>query len=491
MKKIIALILVLVMVVAICGCGKEDQPAAQELQTQIVESANIDGVFSVGYSRKDITPKEAVPISGITASSTDRMSTSVHDSLQVTCIAMTDENGETALFFTVDLQRPDVDIFDYVALSLNQQLGIPEDRMFFTATHTHSGPDTYNTTVPAIATYNLMVLEQSVAAGIEALEDRKPAELYLSQIETESMNFVRHYTNELEDGTLLYWGDQYRVGIASVDTTTKHVSEADPTMYVVRIAREGDKDVVMVNWRAHPHLFTTSSSYKLSADFIGAFRVAMENLYDCEFAYYQGAAGNVNNKSKIASEQRTSDYGEYGRIMAEYVLEAMKNETRVENTTIQSRQNQRVFEQNHTTDHLVSYATICRNMWKQGYSNAEATAYGEQYGVYGPVAAASIISRAKKGETITSELNAIVIGDQLCIVTAPHELFDTNSVWLEGESPYAMTLTFGYTNGMNGYVPSAAAFEYGCYEANCSNLMPGGGELIQEEFLAMLNDMAQ
>ena len=491
MKRIIALLVILVLVLGICGCDRK--PEAQEGSTKLTRDGTVPQVdtFSVGFGRMDITPLEAVPISGSAANSTDRMSTTIHDFLKVTCIAMTDENNNTVLFFTFDLQRPDVEIFDFVAMALEQQTGISEENIYFTATHTHSGPDTYNDSFPAIANYKALVLNQAVEAGIAALEDRKPAEIYYSQVETEGMNFVRHYYYLDENGEPYYFGDQYHTLKARYDKNTYHMAEADSTLYVVRIAREEEKDIVMVNWRAHPHLFTSASSFKLSADFVGAFRTSMETLYDCNFAYYQGAAGNVNSTSKISGEARTRDYGEYGVIMANYALEAMKTEKKLENTTIQTRQNQRVFEQNHTTDHLLAYAKICRQMWKNGASNAEATEYGEQYGVDGPVAAGSIISRASQGATITSELNAVAIGDTLCIVTAPHELFDTNSQWLEGESPYEMTMTFGYTNGMNGYVPSAAAFEYGCYEANCTNLMPGGGELIQEEFLVMLEDMYQ
>lgn len=489
MKKWIALVLSAIMVLSICGCGKTETPAAQEAQTQIVETVDITGKFAIGFGRMDISPKEAVPISGITANGTDRMSTSIHDTLYVSCIAMTDENGDTRLLMSWDLQGSYAEVLDSIRTLISQDVNVPLENITLTAIHTHSGPAVRDNTVAYMAEYRTMLGVQCIEAARAAMADRKPAEVYYSQVEVEGMNSIRHYTNELEDGSLIYWGDQYRVGTCSVNTTTKHVAEPDRTMYIIRFQREGDKDVVLANWRAHPHLFTSSSSYRVSADFIGAFRTAAEAYYDCYFTYFQGAAGNVNATSKISGELKTKDYGEYGHIMAEYMLQAMENETKVETTTIQSRQNQRVFEQNHTTDHLVAYATVCRRMWQTGSSNAEATAYGEPYGVYGPVAAASIISRAKKGATITSELNAFAIGDQICFVTAPHELFDTNSVWLEGQSPYDVTLTFGYTNAMNGYVPSAAAFEYGCYEANCTNLMPGGGELIQEEFLVMLNDM--
>ena len=490
MKKWIALLLVAVLVVSVCGC-KSTQEGTQTTGTKLERNGTLPPVegFQVGFGRRNITPTAAVPISGITANSTDRMSTTIHDTLYVSCVAMTGSNGETVLFMTWDLQGTYATVLDIIRKTISEQTGIPLDNVLMTATHTHSGPAVTSNEVAYMEEYRGMLGAQSIEAAFDALEDRKPAELYYSQVETERMNSIRHYVNVQDDGELLYWGDQYRVGVASVDETTTHAYEADPTMYVVRIVRKGAKDVVMVNWRAHPHLFTSSSSFRVSADFIGAFRTAMEMMYDCQFIYYQGAAGNTNSISKISGEMQTTEYGEYGRIMAEYAMEAMKNETKLEGSTVQTRVNHRVFEQNHTTDHLVPYAQICRQMWEDGYSNAEATAYGEQYGVPGPVAASSIISRSKKGKTITSELHAIAIGDQICIVTAPHELFDANSQWLEGVSPYDMTLTFGYTNGMNGYVPSAAAFEYGCYEANCTNLMPGGGEQIQEEFLVMLEDM--
>lgn len=491
MKKWIALLLVLVMALSVCGCTDASQAETQTGTTKLARDGTLPPVegFQVGFARKNISPIAAVPISGITAKSTDRMSTTLHDTLYVSCVAMTGSNGETVLFMTWDLQGTYATVLDIIRNTISEQTGIPLDNVLMTATHTHSGPAVTSSAVAYMEEYRGMLGAQCIEAAFEALEDRKPAELYYSQVETERMNFVRHYSYEDEDGNLQYFGDQYRINNQVYDDTTKHASEADPTMYVVRIAREGDKDIMMVNWRAHPHIYTSSSSFRVSADFIGSFRTALEMMYDCEFIYFQGAAGNVNNKSKISGEAQTTEYGEYGRIMAEYALESIKNETKLEDTTLQSRVNHRAFPANHSEDHLVGLAMQCRAIWDNGGSNSEATAFGEPYGIYGPIHAGAIVSNAKLGETITSELHAFALGDQLCIVTAPHELFDTNSVWLEGQSPYDMTLTFGYTNGMNGYVPSAQAVEYGCYELNCTKIMPGSGEVIQEEFLALLEDM--
>ncbi len=493
MKKCIALLLIAVMTLSLLGCsGQKEQPqqAAAEGGEYVWDGTTpeVEG-FQVGFARKNISPTAAVPISGITAHATDRMSTTLHDTLYVSALAVTGSNGETVLFMTWDLQGTYASVLDTIRDMISSETGVLRENVLMTATHTHSGPAVTNTDVAYMEEYRAMLGAQCIAAAKEALLDRKPSELYYSQIETERMNFVRHYSYVDANGELQYFGDQYRINNYVFDETTKHASEADPTMYVVRVAREGDNDVVFVNWRAHPHLYTSSSSFRVSADFIGSFRTALEMMYDCEFMYFQGAAGNVNNKSKIAGEAQTFEYGEYGRIMAEYVMESMKNETKLEDTTLQARTEIKDYPANHSEDHLYSIALQCRAIWDNGGSNSEATAFGEPYGVYGPIHAGAIVTNSKLGETITDELHAITFGDQLCIVTAPHELFDTNSVWLEGESPYDVTLTFGYTNGMNGYVPSAQAVEYGCYELNCTKLMPGSGEVIQNDFLAMLNEL--
>ncbi len=492
MKKWIALLLIVVMTLSVLGCSKQDgQQQAAAADGEFVwqgVTPEVEG-FQVGFARKNISPTAAVPISGITAHATDRMSTTLHDTLYASALAVTGSNGETVLLMTWDLQGTYANVLNAIRDLISSETGVPRENVLMTATHTHSGPSVTSKDVAYMEEYRAMLGAQCIAAAKEALLDRKPAELYYSQIETERMNFVRHYSYVDENGQLQYFGDQYRINNTVYNETTKHASEADPTMYVVRVAREGDNDVVFVNWRAHPHIYTSSSSYRVSADFIGSFRTALEMKYDCEFMYFQGAAGNVNNKSKIAGEAQTSEYGEYGRIMAEYAMEAMENETKLQDTTLQVRHETKNYPANHSEDHLLGIAMQCRAIWDNGGSNSEATAFGEPYGVYGPIHAGAIVSNSKLGETVTDELHAITLGDQLCIVTAPHELFDTNSVWLEGQSPYDMTLTFCYTNGMNGYVPSAQAVEYGCYELNCTKIMPGSAEVIQQDFLAMLNDM--
>ena len=92
MKKWTALLLIAVMVVSLIGCGQESATeqttavtaAATETATdttttepadeaEVVAPVDIEGKFAVGFARADISPTEAVPISGITANGTDRI----------------------------------------------------------------------------------------------------------------------------------------------------------------------------------------------------------------------------------------------------------------------------------------------------------------------------------------------------------------------------------------------------------------------------------
>ena len=89
------------------------------------------------------------------------------------------------------------------------------------------------------------------------------------------------------------------------------------------------------------------------------------------------------------------------------------------------------------------------------------------------------------------ELNAFAIGDAVAFVTAPDELFDTNIVELEEKSPFAMNFAMTLTNGHMGYLPSAIAWEYTCYETDVTTYVPGTGEQVRDTFLTMLESIAE
>ena len=509
MKKLIVISLVLAMVMAMCGCGEKattqttategattatdvvapttETPTEQDAVVNIADVPGIEGKFSVGYARIDITPQTSVPMAGFGRTS-QRMTRVVRDNLYATSVAMRDEEGTVVIFLSMDLQRASNITVDAIRPVVSERTGIPMDHIMLHGTHTHSGPDLNNTKEPLLAAYIEYLNPRLEQVIYESIADLKPAEISYGSIETIGLNFVKHYQHTTADGEVKYFGDNF--GTQVLDSTTKHVTDADPTMHMLQITREGEKDIVMVNWRTHPTLTGGSTKYDLSADLVGTFRLALESQIDCEFIYFTGASGNINAKSRITAEMAALDVDHHGALMAADAIECLKNMKKTETTKLQTKQIVLDMETNHTTDELLVYAKQVNAMWSQGATFAECAAFGEPWGIRSPYYAGSIISRATRPETMDVELNTITIGDEIAICTAPNELFDTNSVYVEEHSPYAMTMTFGYSNGYRGYIPSAFGWEYTCYESDCCYFLPGCGEQIQDTFLSMLDSLA-
>jgi len=93
------------------------------------------------------------------------------------------------------------------------------------------------------------------------------------------------------------------------------------------------------------------------------------------------------------------------------------------------------------------------------------------------------------GETHTTEVQALAIGDDLAIVGLPGEIFADLGLDLRARSPFPYTLVLGLANEAIGYVPSRHAYAEGGYEPTSSRLQPGGGERLVAEALALLTGM--
>ena len=479
MKKLIAILLLLAMVLALCACGNKEA-TEETIQTST-------DVFSVGYARVDITPQTSVPMAGFGRTS-QRMSRNIRDNLYASAIAISDGTGETVIILQMDLQRASNITVDVVRPMVSVETGIPQDNILLHGTHTHSGPDLNNTKEPSLVAYIDYLNPRLIQVCLDALNDMKPAEMYYGSVETNGLNFVKHYKHTTASGEVKYFGDNF--GTQVLDATTTHATEADQTMWLLQFKREGDKDVILANWRAHPTLTGSSTSYNLSADYPGTFRLALEAQYDCYLTYFNGAAGNMNAKSRISSEMAAADVDQHGALMADYALQALQNMTKAETTNIGIKQTVLDMECNHTTDNLLLMAKQINAMWNQGATFSECAEAGKPYGIRSPYFAGAIISRSQRGESMDVELDTLTIGDEVAICTAPNELFDTNTVYVEEHSPYAMTMTFGYSNGYRGYIPSAIGWEYTSYESDCCFFLPGCGETIQDTFLSMLNELA-
>ena len=476
MKRFLSIILAVFILLTFIGCGSE-QDNVNELQTP-------EG-FSVGFGRTDITPEISVPLSGF-GNTSMRMSNRILRKLYSTCVAITDETGQTILMLSIDLQSVGGAVLSARPV-ISQATGIPEENIYLCATHTHAGPD-FSSSEPSIATYIAQLVPAICQSAYDALADRKSAQMFTGSVETEGLNFVKHYQYTQPDGAMAYFGDNF--GDSVIDDSTKHTTEADHTMHLVKFQRQEGKDVILANWRAHPLLDGAANKLDVSADYVGAFREAMELSVDCHFAFYQGAAGNINSSSRIPQEVRTKDGAEYGALLTGYALDGIKNLTQVTDTTIRISQNKLTAEINHDTDMLAGGAAVVRSVWGATNDAAQTLEAGKPFGIRSPYQANAIINRSNMGITDTMEVSAASIGNQFALVSVPCELFDSLSHQVEAAADFPTVFTLGYTNGYYGYIPSSLGFEYTCYESDVCWFKPGIGETLRDTMIELLQQLA-
>lgn len=473
MKRLFALILCLLTVASLAACGGAESTPA-ETTAPSSPATEPAAEFSVGYGRVDITPSLGVALQGF-ANPADRLATNVLDPLYVTCTALRDPNGNTALLIGIDSIRTERKVFLSVSRKIEKELGVPQDQIFYSSTHSHSTPDS--------GTYDNV--GTALEAARMAIEDLKPAKMYITKTNTEGINFVRHYY--MDDGSVV--GDNY--GIATGKKYAGHVSDADTEMRLIKFVREGGKDVVLMNWQCHATWTCTKDSGALatdiSADYIANCRTTIEKKADCHFAYFNGAGGNLSPKSRIASENKAKTYNEHGKIMADTALSALNNmqevqtgEIKVINKTIEGKIRK-------TTAEFAAAAAAFQEVYNNGGTTEEAIIASG--GIVNSIYAVNAMgTRAGMGDTEDIHLIAMSIGDVAFCGVEP-EMFDSNGVDIRNGSPYEMTFILGYCNGKNGYIPNAKGYETGCYEMDNGYYEAGTGELLASEYVSMLKEL--
>lgn len=450
----------------------------------------MENTFRVGFSRIVMNPDESIPLTGY-SNEAKRYNQAITEDICATCVAITDEEDTTVLIVQADFCT----MFDAMGENfrtwIHEATGVPMDRIYAAATHTHSAPGVAKDELPCIQRYLEKVKKIVPQCAVEALADRKPAKIATGSIEIPGMNFIKHYkARDNVTGEISYIGDQFGTQVGK--TLMEHATQIDPTMHLVKFTREGGKDVVLANWRAHPHFSGGYKKFDLSSDFIGVFREALEFAASCHALYLQGASGNVNSASRFPAERRFTNQRSFGTALAAYAAEGLdKHMTQVPAGKLKTAQLEFHGEINHTMDHLADQAWAFREAWNTTFDWSLYAEEALKLGIRSPYHAGAIKwnSLRNKEEHGKMILNAVSIGDALAFVTFPGEMYDSVSVRMEENSPFKTTLMLGYCHHHIGYLPSAVAYKYTSYETDITRFQAGTGEEVADTYVKMLKEL--
>lgn len=448
--------------------------------------------FSAGYGRVNITPRDEegnllpVPLAGY-GDTEHRLAETVDADIYVTATAITDESGRTVLLMAADLSGlSDATLAQYIP-HISYMTGVPQGDIIITCSHTHSAP-AITSSLPIIVQYKQTLPDLFAQAAIDAMNDRQAATMETGSFEVtggknnSGLNFTRHYKYQDADGNWLYSCDNFGERDLDNQINAQHVTQADPTMYLVKLAREEGKDILMINWRAHPTMTGGTTQTVLSSDYVGALRDVMDVQTDMSMIFFQGAAGNINATSRLSWEKHGYTFREYGQVLNDQIVAAMDGGcmTETEPGLWQVDNHTYTATVNHTDDDRLEEAQAFVEEYYETFpgnqeSQSVRLAWCAERGWTCVFEASSIVRRAGLGETAQMSLNALSLGDSLGFYTAPGELFDTVSVEMESASPFDMTICLGYSMGTHKYFAydpnNGGAMTYDSYEGFNSNYL--------------------
>ena len=460
MKRALAIILTLVLVLGLCACSSSGSGEKK-----------MEGLH-VGYARESIMPEKSVGMAGY-ADHRTRGSTGFLDIMYTTCIAFV-EGDEKVLIFTEDLLGKERKYVNAAREMLTTATGIPGDHIMFADTHNRNGPAFY----PAGLNFEeyLPVYMAAVKAAAEAaLADIAPASLYGTKTELPGMNFVRHYIEHDGDYT------SQNNGTFVLDDTKGHVRDADPEMVLMKIDREGDdkKDIMLMNWAAHPCTTGKKNYTLLSAEYIGVIRDTVEAQTDMLFAFFQGAGGDVVVDSPIPSLAHNLDRVEYGEALAKSAIDAMPNLEKIEGSGIKVSHQMKEYGANvYGLERLEEAKAVV------AIPNAtRETAHA--HGLDSLKECTGIVGREGQKATNEMELDAIYVAGA-AFTTVSWEMFSQTGKYIKDNSPFEYTMVLSCANGKDGYIPISEAYDYPCYELFVSNFVKGTAENAADELIGML-----
>src|SRR5437667_10353491 len=259
-----------------------------------VRAESSSPAFKVGTAKRDITPKEPVPMWGYGARH-DALSTGALDPLYATALVLLADTNKLAIV-GLDLGRsPSEKSLQIIRQRIKADCGI--EYSFIAGSHTHHGPvleladeeGKGKGKFDAAIRYYQQLEEGIVAAVAEANSKLTAAKMATGSLRLDGFNRNRH--------------------------TKIEPKPVDRELAVMRFDDLSGKAIaVLVNFAAHPTL-APPGTLKFSADYVGALKAAVEKETGATVIFMQGASGDMS-----ADAGPNKGYEAFGRALGREVV---------------------------------------------------------------------------------------------------------------------------------------------------------------------------
>lgn len=376
--------------------------------------------------------------------------TAVHDELYARALVLNDGRTSVAIL-AMDLLGLDFDLVQQVREGIAKQTGLAPEAILLNATHTHGGPN--------VREFNCM-------------GSRDPA--YIDVLVRKLIGVAVQAANQLQPASVAYGTAPAQIGVNRRQTSRTggptHIGRnyAGPVDSRVRalvvLDSRGEPFALLFSHACHPTTLG-GENLQITADYPGvACEVIREELGGRELPFFlQGCAGNINPHPRGAYE----DAARHGQTLAAAALEAADEAQPLESGDLS-------FAEKTISLSVLPPPSIeqCdRNIaeWRQKLEAERAGGHqGRILHAEGLLTFSEYERRLATGEETVKELpfaiQRVSLGG-LDLLGMPGEMFVQYGLDFERQSARPL-LALGYTNGVYGYVPTAADYPHGGYEVD-------------------------
>lgn len=402
-------------------------------------------VFKVGVGRRDITPREPVPMWGY-GDRHDALSTGKLDPLYA--VALVIQAGDKKLAIVgLDLGRsPSERSLQNIRKRIKERAGI--EHSFMAGSHSHHTPvlelsdeeGKGKGRFDAALRYYQQMEDGITEAILEADARLTPAKMAVASVQLEGFNRNRH--------------------------TKIEPKPSDRELAVMRFDdMQGKPLAVLVNFAAHPTMIP-ASTLKFSADYVGSMKETVDKEMGVTTIFMQGASGDQS-----VNQGANKGYEAFGRALGHEALKlarAMMTEE-VRQPSLEVREERFKFTSRTDLSH-----PMIRTLYEKAFFPELIPNYIDEY-----------------RDGVRPRLTVALLNGEVAFVGASGEFFSNHSIRLKERARVKQLFFFGYSNGYHQYFPTIEAVAEGGYGADnrVSPVEVGAGERMMNIALVWIYSM--
>lgn len=372
---------------------------------------------------------------------------------------------------------------------ISKQTGVPVPAISVSATHNHGGPMHYDPVFihlfaerakaegkedrHRLGEYPAKFVAGCVKAAADAKANARPAALEVSTGKVPGLTFNRRYL--MKDGTVRMNPGKLNPDIVRAAGPV----DEDLPLAVFCDATTGKPFASLCSFAMHT---TTYGGTAFSADHPGHLQAELRKTFGPDFVsvFAEGCAGDANQVDTATKDPDPTPAQAAAKLAAGFRVAKRTRSTPA--FAVIAGEARAPLRDDRPGDLVRSKDLLIGK-------RSERAGFLEQVEAYQVLLTHQM--RRETGEKRPLPVQVFRLSDDFAVVTLPHEVFTAIGLEIRRRSPFRHTLVVTIANEVDCYVPTAKAFEdRGSYEVTNSPYKPGVGELLTEEAVRLLKELA-